>query len=117
MNTINGLTAQPYQQFSFDTGNGTIASCSMRYSLQQYIWFFSMIYGSLQLNGIALVNSANLLRQWKNVIPFGLAVLSQANRDPSQLEDFSSEFTTLNILSATEIQGYETYLSTGVLPP
>ena len=82
------------------------------YRQQQTGWFFNQIlWGKFELDGLAITNSPNMLRQWKNIIPFGLACFTQGNREPTQLEDFSSGASSIYVLTAEEVQQFEDYLS------
>lgn len=87
----------------------------MYYSQQQYGWYFlNLTYGSLTLQGLRITSSPNILYQWKNQIGIGLMCSSAtANREPSQLQDFSSGLFNLFILTADEVASYEAFLSAG----
>ena len=78
----------------------------------QYGWFItSLVYGSFTLNGIRISNSPNILNQFRNQIPFGLACYSTNNREPMLQYDFSSGASILYILDQAETQEYADILS------
>lgn len=79
----------------------------------QYGWFITnLTYGSFIINGLRITVSPNMLRQFKNQIPFGLAcVANKVTREPTQQQDFSSQSFNLYILSAAEVIRYEDLLS------
>jgi hypothetical protein len=68
-------------------------------------WFFNNItYGSWQINGLQVVNNPNLLRQWQNIIPFGIMCSSPNNRDPQLQTDFTSGNNQVFLLSQEECE-------------
>lgn len=92
--------------------DGSSLSLSMTFRRSQVGWFADLEYGTtFTIKGLRIVNSPNLLHQWRNLIPFGLACYSTANREPTQLQDFSSGDSKLYLLNATEVQAYTDLLS------
>lgn len=86
----------------------------MYYRPIQQGWFINeLVYGDFILRGIRIVNSPNMLNQWRNKLPFGLACFTQGNREPSLQQDFSSEAAKLYVLTQAEVQEFSEYL-TGV---
>lgn len=77
-------------------------------------WFITeLVYGEFVLTGLRITNSPNMLYQFRNQIPFGLACISSQNREPSQQQDFSSNASKLYILTAAEVAAYTEYLQRG----
>lgn len=114
MLVVQNITKNYRQKQILTLPDGTTISFSIRFSPMQFSWFIeNLIYGRFQLNGIRICNSPNLLRQFKNQIPFGLACFSVDTREPQLLEDFFSEHSTMYILTAAEVAQYEAYLSNG----
>lgn len=111
---IQNIVAQTNQQQACILPDGTQLIIQMYYSQQQYGWYFTILtYGSLQLNGLRITVSPNMLYQWKNKISIGLACTTTANREPTQLQDFSSGLFQLYILTADEVLSYTKFLQTG----
>lgn len=114
MYIVNNLTASPLQTQSITLPDSTIVTIQLYFIPLQSGWFLtSLTYGSFILNGLRICNSPNMLLQFQNQIPFGLACYSAANREPSQQEDFSSGASQLYILDSLEVQEYYTFLQTG----
>lgn len=114
MNRIINITDDSSQSQSFTLPDGTILTFTMTYFPQQYGWFFtSFIYGNLNINGLRICNNPNMLRQWENLIPFGLACYTAGNREPTQQQDFSSGASSLYILTSAEVQAYSEFLTNG----
>lgn len=77
-------------------------------------WFINEISrNDFVLRGVRITNSPNILNQFRNKIPFGLACYSTDNREPAYQDDFSTGASKLYILSAEEVEEYAEYLSNG----
>lgn len=113
---VLNLAAVPNQQQTFILPDGSSFTFSMLLRDQQQGWFLtSLTYGpsNFALNSYRIVNSPNMLYQWQNILPFGLACYSTANREPSLLQDFSSGNSKLYVLTQAECQQFNTYVETG----
>ena len=111
---IQQITNDPLQKQTLILPDGTSLSLTVNFVPMQYGWFItSLIYGSFTLNGLRITNSPNMLHQFKNQIPFGLACFSTNNREPSQQQDFSSGASQLYILSSAEVAQYAGLLQSG----
>lgn len=114
MNLIQQVTADAFQRQTLVLDDGTTLTMTIRFVPMQLGWFItSLVYGAFVLNGLRITNSPNMLHQFRNQIPFGLACLSTANREPSLQEDFSSGASKLYILTSTEVAAYTEFLSHG----
>ena len=70
---------------------------------KQQGWFISFEYGIFKVNGLRVVTSGNFLYQFKNLIPFGLACIVEANQEPMLKKDFSSGRAKLYLLTSAEV--------------
>jgi hypothetical protein len=114
MYLINGITDYPLQSQNLTLPDSSIVNLQIYFVPMQYGWFITnLTYGSFILNGFRITNSPNMLLQYQNQIPFGLACYSTANREPTQQEDFASGASQLYILDQTECQEYSAFLQTG----
>ena len=117
MNQIVNITSDALQNQTMILADGTTFSYTMYYVPNQYGWFFNNItYGSFVLNSIRITNNANMLYQWQNLIPFGIACFSTSDREPSQQQDFASGYSNLYVLSQAECQSLKTYIQGGAKP-
>lgn len=93
--------------------DGTSFTYTLYFVPMQSGWFFTEItYGaSFTLRNIRITNSVNMLNQWRNIIPFGIACISTANREPSLQQDFSSGASKLYLLTQDECQQYAEILA------
>ena len=114
---IQQVNANTLQNFNIALPDATTVLLQVYWRPMQYGWWINnLTYGSFILNGIRIVNSPNMLLQYQNQIPFGLACYSTGNREPSQQQDFSSGNSKLYILDSDEVQAYYKFLQTGVVP-
>lgn len=112
MYEIQQVTSDARQKQNLILPDGSILSLTIYFIPMQYGWFITeLIYEGFVLNGVRITNSPNILHQFKNQIPFGLACFSKSGREPSQKEDFSSGASKLYILTEEEVRYYSEQLS------
>lgn len=117
MNKIVNITDDPLQTQTIILPNGNVFTYAMYYIPNQYGWFFNNItYGSFVLNSLRITNNANMLYQWQNLLPFGIACFSVSKREPTQQQDFLSGASSLYVLTQAECQAYAAYIRGGALP-
>lgn len=111
---IQRVTSGALQTQALVLDDGTSFSITMYYRPIQRGWFINeLVYGDFVLRGIRIVNSPNMLQQWRNKIPFGLACYTESNREPTLQDDFASKAAKLYVLTATEVAQYQEYLQIG----
>jgi hypothetical protein len=109
---VKQLTASAKQSKRLVLQDGTILQLQLRFVPMQLGWFFTTItYGDFVLENVRICVSPNILYQYKNQIPFGIACFSKASREPTQQQDFSSGAAKLYILSEEEVSEYSDILS------
>lgn len=107
MNIITSLTSDPTQVFSLVGLEGENISCTLYFKPRMNGWFMDISSGAFDVTGLQIVNSPNILRQWKNVISFGIFVYSIDAEDPQFINDFSSGRIQMYLLSQSEVQEIE----------
>lgn len=109
---ITNLTDAPYQLTSVTLSDGTVLSISLQYFPTIQRWMMSLSYPSpaptFVMNGVNLCAAPNILRQWKNVLEFGLSCQTTDGLDPAFIEDFENGRVTLYVLTAAEVAQTET---------
>lgn len=73
--------------------DGSKLVIGLLYRQSQLGWFFTTLNwnsGAWIENGRRVVTHLNMLRQYKNQIPFGLACFTVNNREPTQIQDFTA---------------------------
>lgn len=115
---INQITNAPKQRHTLILSDGTSAVMQIEYKPQQVGWFIiELSYlakgaaAPFVLTNVRIVTGANVLRQFKNLIPFGLAVFVEGNHEPTLQTDFSNGRAKMYILTPGEVQYYEDLLS------
>lgn len=112
MYIIQQITSAPLQQMTLVLPDGTSMSMTLYFAPMQYAWVITnLTYNTFILNGLRVTTSPNMLNQFINQIPFGLACFTVNNREPMLQQDFSSGNSQLFILSQAECQQYETLLN------
>lgn len=108
MRYLNKITAEASQKF-FLTGNtGQRITMNLRYMPSIQGWQMDLSYNDFTANGIHVVGSPNLLRNFKNIIPFGIACVVTDGLDPYYIDDFSSGRAVLYLLSEADVKSVET---------
>lgn len=77
-------------------------------------WTFDLAHSLLVLNGLNVCVGYNLLRPWKNLLPFGLACATNDGGDVVSLNDFSSGRAALYGLSKDEARQTESFIGSGL---
>jgi hypothetical protein len=103
MITIQGLSSNPIQTFQTVSEDGSIIDITIRYHASSSMWFANISTEDFTVNGLRLCASNNLLRQYKNIIDFGLLVSAPEGTEPILINDFATGRCTLNILSAADV--------------
>ena len=115
MNLIQNLTDDFKQDQNLILPDGTTMSMSIEYKPQQLGWFITqLIYQTFEVDNIRICTSPNILRQFKNLIPFGLACFTTGNAEPTTQEDFLSGRSQLYLLTSDEVIQFE-HILTGAL--
>lgn len=110
---IQNITSYPYQGKSLVLPDGTRVEIDIQFFPLRKCWVIKRLsYQDFLLHSYKIVNGTNILRQFKNILPFGLACYDPSGRDPQFLEDFTEQGShRLFILTQDEVQRYEDRLS------
>lgn len=104
MQLMEQITTDPRQKQSFVLPDGTTFTLQLSYKPQQLGWFIEELsYKEFILSGYRICTSPNILYQFKNQIPFGIACLTSQNEEPTQQQDFASARSQLYLLDGTDI--------------
>lgn len=114
MYQITQITSDPLQQQTLVLPDGSEIFLSLYYVPQQFGWFITeLTRNDFILLNRRVCNSPNMLHQFINQIPFGLACYTAGNREPTQQQDFSTGAAKLYILTAAECREYQLFLAGG----
>jgi len=112
MQIINQVSSETRQKQTVPLADGTTFEISIYFVPMQYGWYIQKLtYLDFTVESLRITNSPNMLHQFRNLIPFGIACLSKEEREPTQQLDFESGNSTLYLLSQQETKDYEDYLS------
>lgn len=104
MRQITSLTNSPKQRMTLVLENNDAVDFSLYYLPRQQSWFYNFTYKNLTVNGSRVVLTPNTLRQFKHIIPFGIAFLSDDNVEPFSLEDFANGRVGMYILNSEDVK-------------
>lgn len=109
---VQNLTNDTRQKQTLVLPDGSQIQLSIYFIPMQLGWFItSLVYKDFVLNGLRISNSPNMLYQFRNQIPFGLACFSSDNREPALQDDFATQASQLFVLSEDEVNQYTEFLS------
>ncbi len=112
MYQVQNLTGDSRQKQTLVLPDSTLIGLTIYFVPMQLGWFITeLTYQSFVLHSLRITNSPNMLYQFRNQIPFGLACFSDQNREPSQQLDFASGASKLYVLSEEEVEIYTEILS------
>lgn len=111
MNYVDIITENPSQVMSLVLENGNNINLNLRYSQNQKGWFYDLSYLGFNLYGRRVVTSPNMLRQFKNYIPFGLAVVTTDGHEPVFIEDFKNKRASMYTLNEEDVATVEELLA------
>lgn len=119
MNIVTGITDQPNQQFDLQIADGSRVKVTLNFRVQQLGWFLDLVWTrtdgtTFPLYGLRVTTSPNILRQWRNLLPFGLAVITSANGEPVSVKSFSSNTSQLVLLDEADVELIESQVYTGL---
>ncbi len=104
---ISNLSDEADQISKVVLDDGSVAAFEFFYRPAIERWMMSVSHPDLVVNLINLCAGPNVLRSWRNVIPFGLACVSTDGADPFYIEDFASGRITLYVLNQAEVAAVE----------
>lgn len=107
MKQIDKISKSPSQQYSLTTEDGNTVVLRLKYLPSQQQWMFGLQWSDWTLNGAILSCGPNILRGYKNNIPFGIAVVSNDGLDPLYLNDFTSGRVKLYLLNKADVLAVE----------
>ncbi|MBZ5673714.1 MAG: hypothetical protein LAP61_05650 [Acidobacteriia bacterium] len=104
---VNKITSDPSQQLTL-TGIPTLQiGMTLRFMPRIQRWIMGVTYNSFEAEGIAVVTSLNLLRQFKDNIPFGISCVTTNGLDPYRIDDFVNQVANLYLMDATDVAEVE----------
>lgn len=113
MRLLNNLTNDTQQILTIVLEDGTPIPASLQYISNQQGWFISLSHPLLTLTNRRIVASPNMLRAFREIIPFGLACTTTDGYEPIYVDDFSSARASLYTLNKQDIIIVESTILSG----
>lgn len=108
MRIITEFTDNPKQTCTLVLENQETVSFNLRYLPTQLSWYFDFTYNDIVSNGNKVVLGMNILRSFKNIIPFGLAFQANDGVEPFEVDCFTSGRVSVYLLSKDDVEASET---------
>ena len=106
MYKLNSLAGEPKQKITAIIGNSRI-DFIFEYKANQLGWFFDFTINGNSYRNIRLTTSHNILRAYRNWLPFGLACTTLDGFEPMDLDDFVTGYATIYLLDKNDINTIE----------
>lgn len=107
MHQITTLTNEPIQRHQLVLDNNDTVDFRLYFSSRTQCWYFDFAYKELSVKCSKVVLSPNLLRNFRRIIPFGIAFASDGSTEPFRLDDFSSNRIKMYVLNSEDIESIE----------
>lgn len=108
MRQISEISSDPKQKFTFITDDNISFEFKLEFIASQQGWFYSLKYQNLSINGNRLVMDINILRNYKNILPFGIGITTDNATEPFLIDDFSTGRVKFYLLDKAEVKDLET---------
>lgn len=105
---LSDISNEYKQKFQVQTEDNKSFMFKLEFIENQQCWFYSLTYGILTINKKRLTTHPNFLRQFKNVLPFGMSCITDDGSEPFAIDDFSKERVKIYVLTSAEVQDLET---------
>ena len=107
MKEITEIGSEPKQRFDITTEANQEFEFKLEYNSQQQGWFYSLTFGNLTINGSRLTTHPNILRSYKNILPFGISIQTEDFSEPILIDDFKSGRVRFFLLNEEEVAEVE----------
>jgi hypothetical protein len=111
MNLINTITDDPNQSMTLKLSAGDTVAFNLSYLESQQGWYYSLTYGTFPLTMRRIVTSVNMLRGFRNLLPFGFACITSDGYEPVFKDDFSNGRAQFYLLNADDVTAVESLIA------
>lgn len=102
------LGNEPKQEITVMLSDNSRIPLSFEYRPNQLGWFFGFEYNDNKYTNIRLTTSYNILRAYRNWLPFGLRCDTLDGLEPMDLADFTNGYASIFILTPEDVNTTET---------
>lgn len=114
MYKITQLDNNPKQKIKMLLDDGSEVILRFEYKANQQGWFFGFEYGDVNYQNIRLTTSLNVLRAYRNWLPFGIRCATVDTFEPMDLSDFITGYASVYMLTKDDINTIESEYYTKV---
>jgi hypothetical protein len=90
MKLIDAISEDANQNMVVSIDGGGKAVVDLAFKSSQQGWFMSVTFGSFAIKNRRIVTGPNILRAFRNIIPFGFACITDDGNEPVTLDSFST---------------------------
>lgn len=110
MRQITEITNEYQQQHILPIdGTDIKATLLLEYKPLLYCWNFTLTWDTFETYNEQVVTTQNLLRQYRDLVPFGIGIKTKSGLDPLTLDAFSSGEASLYVQNAAEVAEIEAF--------
>ena len=103
MNQVDNISDDFSQIMSITLEDRSVIVLEFNYRPMIQRWTVNLTHGDFVLNGLNISVHPNMVRNYRNVIPFGIACTTLDGVDPIRSDDFSTGRASIYILTASEV--------------
>lgn len=107
MQLIQNITSAVKQKMTLSLENNETCEFRLHFNARMEAWFFGFTYKDITIKDLKVCLHPNILRQFRNIIPFGIAFLSEKQVEPFLITAFSNNICDMYVLSQEEVQQIE----------
>lgn len=85
---LTKLGNEERQEIEFVLSNGNSLFLNFYFNINTNFWYLNIEYEDFKYNGIQVVYHDNLLRQFSNLLPFGIQIYSTNGLSPMTINSF-----------------------------
>lgn len=111
MKRLSTLTKKAIQNISFITDSSEKIYLVFRFLPTQNTWFLDISSDKINISGLRVCCSPNILDKWHNILDFGISVTTDDGLDPFRIEDFESGYCFVSIINKEELKRTTDYLN------
>lgn len=107
MYQIMSLGNEPKQEIIMMINSRARIVLNFEYKANQLGWFFGFKYKDINYQNIRLTTSFNILRAYRNYLPFGLRCDTVDNNEPTNINDFINGYAKVYLLEQNDVEAIE----------
>lgn len=104
---LTSLGNESKQKITMLLDDNTRVVFTFEYKPNQLGWFFGFQYGEINYQNIRLTTSYNILRAYRNYLPFGLRCDTPDMEEPLDIDDFVTGYASVYLLTKPELEAIE----------